>query len=495
MKKRYYWSMLSLLLIILLFDAMYIPAHQNMALFFILGAIHLFLYLPLNLLGAYLFFKPIASALEQNSFTEPAFRRIKRLNWYSAWWVFSLGIAYLALMMLMMYLFPPDMGEIKLENMPAALWVSAVPSILYVYAVLPAFITWFIINDFTLDLKTKIFSQFNVNFAAGKKRLGLTLLTSFIILGFFPSILVILELVVTGAGDEYARFSDMKPLQAIMPERIIIFIGMVIAVIFITRSFTKPIYSLMAEINAVKHGDFSQHAPVLTDDEIGTLTSAFNGMVKGLSEREIIRDTFGKYLSKDVADAILGKKINIAGEERTCTIMVTDIADYTTISEASAPADIVKMLNEYFTVMVDIIQKHRGVVNEFIGDSVFAMFNVPLDDPDHAVHAIQAGKEIEQITNSMKFGDNRLLKTRIGINTGVVVAGNVGAAQRLKYSVVGDQVNIAARLEQLNKQYGTHLLVGENTYEIAKDHFNFKLLGEVQLKGKEKLIRVFNVAN
>ena len=150
-------------------------------------------------------------------------------------------------------------------------------------------------------------------------------------------------------------------------------------------------------------------------------------------------------------------------------------------------------LNEYFSVLVNIIQSHKGIVNKFIGDSIFAMFNVPLDDPDHAVNAILAALEIEKITSNRKFGKNRQLSTRIGINTGVIVAGNINSAERMEYTVIGDEVNIASRLEQLNKEHGTNVLLGENTYELAKDHFRFARLGDFQLKGKEKSIKVYKV--
>jgi adenylate cyclase len=210
-----------------------------------------------------------------------------------------------------------------------------------------------------------------------------------------------------------------------------------------------------------------------------------------LKEREFIRDTFGKYVTNDVADVILNKQINLGGEVRLCTILVTDIANYTSISEELSPQEIVTMLNEYFSVHVKVIQDNQGVVNEFIGDSIFALFNVPLDDPAHAENAIKAALEIERISNSHKFGNQQKLATRIGINTGMVVAGNIGSDERMKYTVIGDEVNIAARLEQLNKEHGTQLLIGENTYELAKSKFDFDQIGKFQLKGKEKLIKVF----
>jgi class 3 adenylate cyclase len=270
---------------------------------------------------------------------------------------------------------------------------------------------------------------------------------------------------------------------------------MAFSLIYITRSFTKPIHALLDEINKVRAGDFSTQAAVLTGDEIGVLTQEFNGMVVGLKERELIRDTFGKYVTRDVADAILNKKVNVAGEVRQCTVLVTDIANYTTIAEDLTPQEVIEMLNEYFSVLVTIVQEHNGVVNKFIGDAIFAIFNVPLDDPDHAVHAIRAALAIEQASITRTFGKNRRLHTRIGINTGVVVAGNIGSAERMEYTVIGDEVNIAARLEQLNKDYDTHILLGENTYEMAKNQFDFNRLGSFQLKGKERSIEVFTVKN
>lgn len=485
--------MLSLFLLILLFDAVYIPAHKSLELFLLAAALHFVLFVPINFAGIYFLYKPVDKLFLLNPNTTVAKIRVQRLAWYSAIWIFFLGVAYFGSMLLMIYLASAETGNVAMNEIPASLWLTVIPTILYIFAILPAFITWFVINDYTLDLKTLVYNKFKVTYPAGKKRIGLTLLLSFIILGLLPSVLVSLELIVSGAGNSYDQFSDMTPLEGIIPDRVAIFIGIIFAVVFITRSFTKPIHSLLKEMNKVKEGDYTAKAAIISGDEIGILTNEFNDMVKGLNERELIRDTFGKYVPKDVATAILDKKINAKGEVRTCTILYTDIENYSTIAEELKPAEVVEMLNEYFTMMVNIIQQHKGVVNEFVGDAVFAMFNVPLDDADHASNAIKAALAIEQITSVQTFGQNRLLKTRIGINTGVVVAGNIGAADRLKYGVVGDEVNIAARLEQLNKKFGTCLLVGENTYEIVKDQFAFTKLGDFQLKGKEKTTRVYKV--
>ncbi len=493
MKQRYYRSMLSLCLLLVLFDVIYIMAHKTFELFLFFSIGHVLMFGFINFIGTRMLYKPIEEAFLQGEVTPGAAKRIRQLTWYSTWWIFLLGVLCFGTGVITLLFFSVNSGNIELAKMPAGLWLTEIPSTLYIFAVLPAFIAYFLINDFTLDLRAKLFSEFSFTYPVGEKRLGWMLLYAFVILGFLPSVLSTLELIASGAGNQYAEFSAMTPLEAILPDRIVEAIGMIFAVVFISRSFTKPIYSLLAAINKVKEGSFDTRAAVVTEDEIGVLTNEFNEMVKGLNERETIRDTFGKYVTKDIANAILDQKINMAGQVRPCTILMTDIANYSTFSEALSPEEVVKVLNEYFSVVVNIIQQHKGLVNKFIGDAVFAVFNVPLDDPDHAVNAIRAALEIEKVTASRSFGSGGRLATRMGINTGMVVAGNIGSSDRMEYTVIGDNVNIAARLEQLNKQYDTRILVGENTYSMAKGHFGFTQLGAFQLKGKQQSVRVYKV--
>jgi class 3 adenylate cyclase len=493
MKQRYYLSMLSLCLLLLLFDVIYIMAHKTIALFLFFSIVHVVMFGCVNFLGAWFLYKPIGQAFRQGEVTQAAGKRIRQLTWYSTGWVFLLGVLCFGTAIISLLFFSVNSGEVVLEKMPSNLGLVEFPYTLYIFAVLPAFIAYFLINDFTLDLRAKLFSEYNFSYPAGKKRLVWMLLLTFFIIGFLPSVFSTLELIVSGAGNEYAEFSAMTPLEAILPDRIVEVIAMIFAVVFISRSFTKPVYSLLAAINNVKEGNFDARAAVVTEDEIGVLTHEFNEMVKGLKEREVIRDTFGKYVTKDIATAILGQQINVTGQIRPCTILMTDIANYSTFSESLSPEEVVKVMNEYFSVVVNIIQRHKGVVNKFMGDAVLAVFNVPLDDPGHAVNAIRAALEIDKVTATQNFGRGGRLVTRIGINTGTVVAGNIGSPDRMEYTVIGDDVNIAARLEQLNKQYETRILVGENTYEMAKDDFSFTQLGAFQLKGKQRSVRVFKV--
>lgn len=500
MKNRYYLTMLGLFPIIIVFDSIYFVYHKSLTIFLGLGFVHFVLYVILNFLGAYFIYKPIDELFLTKQDTIKIRKRIDNLAWYSSSLVFLIGNLYIGFSLLPLYFFPtifknPD--DFIIDQIPPEFFFfSILPAIYFIYALFPSFISYFLVNDFKLDLKENLSREYNIRYSTGTQKIGWTLFFVFLFLVVLPSLLVILELKIAfELKDRYKQFTQLSPLETVLIDRFVVLIGTVISVILITRTFTKPINSLLYAINQVRKGDFSTQAAITTDDEIGILTTQFNSMVNGLQERELIRDTFGKYVTKNVATFILDKKINLEGEVRPCTILVTDIANYTTISEELTPKEIVLMLNEYFSILVNIIQSHKGVVNKFIGDSIFAMFNVPLDDEEHAANAIRAGLEIEKICANQKFGKNRLLSTRIGINSGVVVAGNIGSADRVEYTVIGDDVNIASRLEQLNKEHGTNILLGENTFELTKDLFVFKKLGDFQLKGKEKSIQVYAVEN
>jgi adenylate cyclase len=273
------------------------------------------------------------------------------------------------------------------------------------------------------------------------------------------------------------------------------FVGVLIAIYFITRGFTKPIEFLFNSLKEVQTGNYMIETPVVSNDEIGILADNFNHMVKGLRERELIKDTFGKYVTKDVADVILKHGVKLKGEIRVATILVTDIKNYTSITEKMQPTDVVNMLNEYFSILVEIVVKHKGMVNKYMGDSLLAVYNIPIDDLEHTQNAINTALEIQKLTHEKTFGSNKItLNTRIGINTGIVIAGNIGSKDRLEYTVIGDAVNVASRLEQLNKDHNSNILVGENTYQIAKDDFAFDYVGIVNVRGKSEPINVYKVA-
>ncbi len=261
----------------------------------------------------------------------------------------------------------------------------------------------------------------------------------------------------------------------------------------VRRGLLRPICELLAGVQRVDAGDLTARAPVVSDDELGLLTDRFNRMVGQLREKEFLRETFGRYVPKHIAEAILEKRGALEPQQRIATILFTDIEAFTQIAEQLPPGRVVELLNEYFSRVVEIVERHGGVVTQIQGDALLVSFNLPLEDPDHAANAVRAALEIESTINRRTFGDGVQFITRVGLNTGSVVAGPVGAEHRLIYTVHGDAVNLAARLEALNKEHRTRILVAESTRRLAGNGFAFTALGEVAVRGKSEPVPVYTV--
>lgn len=206
----------------------------------------------------------------------------------------------------------------------------------------------------------------------------------------------------------------------------------------------------------------------------------------------IIREVFGKYVPENVVESIVTGRGNIEPVQTTATILYSDLEDFTGIVESMAPDRVVQMLNEYFPAVIEPIERHSGVVNQFQGDAMLVTFNVPVENPSHADQAVAAAAEIQEVVRSRKFAGVSL-RTRIGINTGDVIAGNVGSGDRINYTVHGDAVNIAARLEQLNKKYGTRILVSENTVSRLRQSFPLSYIGQVSIRGKHGRVKIYQL--
>ena len=207
---------------------------------------------------------------------------------------------------------------------------------------------------------------------------------------------------------------------------------------------------------------------------------------------DIIREVFGKYVPEDVAEAIVAGKGVLEPIQTTATILYSDIENFTSIAENLSPGHVVQMLNEYFSAVIEPIERHGGVVNQFLGDAMLVTFNVPVKDPRHADQAILVASEMKEVVSSRTFAGIPL-RMRIGINTGTVVAGNVGSGDRINYTVYGDAVNIAARLEQLNKDYGTLVLVSESTVSLLAETYPLDSIGNVTIRGKNDPVELFKL--
>jgi adenylate cyclase len=205
---------------------------------------------------------------------------------------------------------------------------------------------------------------------------------------------------------------------------------------------------------------------------------------------ETIRKIFGKYVPESVAETILAVDGALAPAESLATILYCDIEGFTGIVERMAPARTMEMLNAYFAAVLGPVRENGGTVNQFLGDAMLVTFNVPVGDPRHGDNALRTAIGIHEILGERCFA-GLPLRARIGINTGPVVAGNIEAGGRLHYTVIGDTVNVAARLEALNKAHGTDLLISGATVAILQDQYALEKLGDVPICGKKDTVTVY----
>ncbi len=304
-----------------------------------------------------------------------------------------------------------------------------------------------------------------------------------------PMLLVILDL---------TTFSSFRAAQGLSVEQTI-FLDLFasaflisVSLFFVTRSMLRPIGTLMQAVGALKEGRLDVAVPVNADDELGVLSENFNRMISGLRERAYIRETFGRYVPESVANALLAGEGRIEPRLATATILYTDIEDFTRIAERMTPERVVQMLNEYFAAVTEPINRYGGVVNQFQGDAMLVTFNVPVADPRHADQAMLAAIEMQQAVKDRLFA-GVALRTRAGINTGEVLAGPIGSGDRLTYTVHGDAVNLAARLEQLNKEHGSLVLVSGSTVAQLTQQFALERIGEVPIRGKTGTVSLYRL--
>ena len=266
-----------------------------------------------------------------------------------------------------------------------------------------------------------------------------------------------------------------------------------------SRRLTRPLTVVCDAVRAVGQGKLNTQVEWRSNDEFSQLATAINEMVVGLRQRENLKSTLVRYVSREVADEILasGKMAELQSERRKITVLFADVRGFTSLSENMSPEEVVGLLNEYFDKMIDAIFRYKGTLNKFLGDGFMAMFGAPVDDPHQEEHAIRAALEMQRSVAGLreKFQRYRIKDFRIGIgiNTGMAVVGNIGCDQRMEYTAVGDTVNTAARLETKTKELKVDVLVSDYTYVAVRNLFRFKKGDLLQVKGKAESIQVFSV--
>ncbi|MCB9766457.1 MAG: HAMP domain-containing protein [Alphaproteobacteria bacterium] len=269
----------------------------------------------------------------------------------------------------------------------------------------------------------------------------------------------------------------------------------------VMQSISLPVGYLESRMKEVGDGDLGVRARVFAADTFGSLTTHFNRMVEGLRQRERIRDIFGRYVTRQVAEEILSGRIDLGGERRTATVLFADIRGFTEMSEEMAPEEVVSLLNQVLGEMVRVVLDEGGVLDKYIGDAIMALFGVPLSagspeaDAQAALKAAQRMSEALDALNARR-ADAELhpVEIGIGVHTGELVAGNIGIPERMEYTVIGDTVNLCSRLEGLTKHLHRRILVSEATVQMLGSPSELVLVDTVQVRGRKEPVTVYTVA-
>jgi adenylate cyclase len=267
-----------------------------------------------------------------------------------------------------------------------------------------------------------------------------------------------------------------------------------LAGIVIARYVTRPLKRLAISAEQTRNGHYDILGDIGQGDEFGALALTFDNMVRGLMERDQVRSLLGKVVSPKVAEELLSRKIELGGEEREVSLLFSDIRGFTTLAEGRAPSDTLALLNTYLSHMSELVDQQQGVVDKYIGDAIMALFGAPiggLDDPQRAVAtALAMVQAMPELNHTFTTHGWPQLAIGIGVHTGIAVAGNVGSTSRLNYTVLGDSVNLAARLEGLCKKYQVTVIVSDATAKRCP-LVAFRELDRVRVKGKREAVVIF----
>jgi len=306
-------------------------------------------------------------------------------------------------------------------------------------------------------------------------------------------------------GALYLGFSEEAIVSALASARnqaLLITLLMVLAglggAVGLAALLSRPIFRLVQATRAIAAGNFNVAVPVALRDELGVLTDSFNRMARSLREKEMIKRAFTRYVAREVVEEILKnpEQMALSGERREVTVLFCDVRGFTPLSERMSPEDVVLLLNDFYNLMIETTFKHDGTLDKFLGDAVMAVFGAPMAHPDHSARAIRTAIAMQEgivALNERRARDGKEpIAVGIGVSAGEAVAGTVGTEDRMEYTVIGDSVNLAARLES-NAKPG-QILISHRTYERVRDLVDARPLGRIRVKGKEEEVEVYEVA-
>ncbi|MGZ3717705.1 MAG: adenylate/guanylate cyclase domain-containing protein [Bdellovibrionota bacterium] len=265
--------------------------------------------------------------------------------------------------------------------------------------------------------------------------------------------------------------------------------------LYLANLVSRPLETLGRAVREVGSGNFGFRVRSASRDEFGNLGNLIDEMAAGLQERERIRATFSRYVDDSVVNEVLktGGAEALQGQEKDITILFADLANFTAFSEGKSPKDLLRDLNEYFASVAGAVELHNGIVDKFIGDAVMAYWGAPVNDLAHPEHACRTALEMAQRFRAEFTPRYPSLGLRIGLATGTALVGNVGSENRQNFTVMGDTVNLASRLEGVNKSFGTVICIANATANAVKDKFVVRYLGRVRVAGRTEPEKIFEL--
>jgi adenylate cyclase len=306
------------------------------------------------------------------------------------------------------------------------------------------------------------------------------------------------RLVMVSTVPESAALADVYRLQrVIILAAVMILCVAMLLLFFFSKTITRPVGRLMDGIKRIREGHFGESMTSASNDEIGHLAGAFSEMSAGLAQREKFKSALGKFVNPEIAERVLRDELQLGGELCEAAILFSDIRSFTAISESLTPHEVVDFLNVYMTRMVECVNGSGGVVDKFIGDAIMAIFGVPEpsgNDTENAVDAALAMRRSLAEFNEDRGGPRKpIIKIGVGINTGEVIAGQIGSTERMEYTCIGDAVNLGSRIESLNKPFHTDILISEHSFEKVRGIYRVEAMKRILVKGKEKPQLVYAV--
>lgn len=298
--------------------------------------------------------------------------------------------------------------------------------------------------------------------------------------------------------EEELVFESVEAIQRRNIYIMVIVLSLSILIIyFYSKSITTPISRLVVATRYIEKGNYRLPLKIRSRDEMGTLTKSFIDMGKGLEEKEQLKDNFGRFVNQEVAEMAMKGELALGGETKEATVFFSDIRSFTEISEKLTPEEVVKFLNEYMTLMVHCITESGGFVDKFIGDAIMAVWGAPLSRGNDEERAIDSSLKMRQVL--IEFNKNRggerkpIIRIGCGINSGPVLSGQIGSDTKMEFTVIGDTVNLASRIEGLNKPMGTDILISEETRLRVEGIYHLVPMNKIKVKGKSEPQQIYAV--